>query len=226
MKRIESTGRATLRDWLLVGLADVATWVVVLWLASAALGATPAYDALPWDSVCDLSAPPYGGSGTLIGIDGNRGLIATCSHTFHGVGTRNVSVEFRSGYKARAKLLAMDDRNDLALFEIQVEPNMVTPPAVKLARRNEGTVTAIGFPWYGQGAMHYTSGRLVRIDSSGRALFAARPHVHSGFSGGGLFNERGEYLGAISGYDGDGLSIAGSGEPLRRLVARYMEVAE
>lgn len=200
--------------------------ILLLSWPGLACAQSPDLGRIVWDSVCDLSAPPYGGSGTLVGIDGERGLISTCSHTFHGVGTRNVSVEFRSGYKTRARLLAMDDRNDLAVFEIKVQPGMATPPAVKLASVDEGNVIAIGFPWYGQGKMHYTAGKLVRIDGSGRALFAARPHVHSGYSGGGLFNEQGEYLGAISSFDANGLSIAGSGEPLRRLLSRYMEVQE
>lgn len=220
----ESQGRITKRDWLWSISLTVALWVVLFGLAALSCAEAP---AVPWDSVCDLAAPPYGGSGTLIhvGADG-VGLVATCSHTFHGVGTDNVVCTFRSGYRARAKLVAIDDANDLALLAIRSNGELPTPSAVKLASRNEGQVTAVGFPWYGQGTMHYTSGELVRIDGNGRALFAAKPHVHSGFSGGALFNAQGEYLGAISGYDSEGLSIAGSGEPLRRLLSKYVEVRE
>ena len=232
MNRPQSQGVPTTRDWLLAAFADGAFWLAVLLAYLCAV--TPAHSAdlgaICWDATCDLSAPPYGGSATLVRVDENGvGVLVTCSHTFHGVGTRNVSVEFRNGYKTQAKLLAMDDDNDLAVFAIRAPEGVALPPAVKLASRNEGEVIAVGFPWYGQGKMHYTTGKVVQIDGSGRVLFAAQPHVHSGYSGGGLFNERGEYLGAISGFTegyGTSLSIAGSGEPLRRLLSRYVEVQE
>jgi hypothetical protein len=227
MKQPESQGVPTIQGWLLAALGDGAFWVGVLLLYLLATTPVKGADlgAICWDATCDLAAPPYGGSATLVRVDENGvGVLVTCSHTFHGAGTGNVSVEFRNGFKTKARLLGMDDENDLAVFAIRAPEGVTLPPAVKLASRNEGEVIAVGFPWYGQGKMHYTTGKVVRIDGNGRVLFAANPRVHSGYSGGALFNERGEYLGAISGFDGDGLSIAGSGEPLRRLLSRYVEV--
>lgn len=218
-----------LSHWIAALAADAVFWCVVAWLALVAFtpahGAGLAYGDLPWDAVCEVDAPPYGGSGTLVAARDSVGYVATCSHTFDGVGTANVLVTFRDGYRARARVIGRDEANDLALLKIRLDQPRPLPTGIEYTAPAGESVTAVGFPWYGQGKMHYTAGPVERLDSAGRVLFAAAPHVHSGYSGGALFTARGEYLGAISGYGDDGLSIAGSGEPLRRLLARITEAA-
>jgi S1-C subfamily serine protease len=216
----ESTGRITKQQWQWAISCTVAFWTCLFGLAILALAEAP---NLPYNSVCDITAAPYGGSGTLVAINGDIGTVITCSHTFHGVGTSNVVCQFRDGYRCRAKFLGMDDAKDLSAFAIRVRPGMEVPTGIRAAKPGE-TLHAVGFPWYGQGALHYTTGQFVRYDNDGRVFFLAAPHVHSGFSGGALFSDSGEFCGVISGYDGEGVSIAGSGEPLMRFVSKWVEV--
>jgi S1-C subfamily serine protease len=234
-----STGESTTREWLLAILHDAVIWSVVayayLWAVTPAQGQELDYDSLPWDSVCDITndqgewmdgqwAKP-GGSATLVCVRDGVGYLSTCAHTFEN-GGRTAKVTFR-GQDATwaARAVAVDHRSDLAVFTINNPPEVPIPP-VKISVEGGSVVTAVGFPYYGKGNMHFTSGRLVGRDGGGRLLFAAKPHVHSGYSGGALFGPSGEYLGAISGFGDDGVSIASSGEPLRRLLSRYVEVQE
>jgi S1-C subfamily serine protease len=211
----------------------------ILSLIVALLFAAPALAAWPWDAVCDITNLKkdwdresgrwinHGGSGTLVGVSNDTGLILSCAHLWEN-GGKTAEVKFLSIKQPfRGQVLAVDHQNDLSAISITAPKGIATPKAVRAARPEDGVLVAAGFPFYSKGELHWTSGKFLNYSGSD-LHFAARPYVHSGFSGGAVFAMDGSLVGVVSGYDYNagvnrGWSIAPSGQALEKFASRFMK---
>jgi S1-C subfamily serine protease len=175
----------------------------------------------PYSAVCEITAGTAGGSGTLVAVNKTKltGVVITCAHIFEG--SRTPHLTFPSGYKCKGQLLAADHRHDLAAVRIPIKADMQTPRRIRAATKDDGVVLAVGYPWYGDG-LHWTQGKVLGYSGTD-VHFAARPFIHSGFSGGSLFASNGDYLGPTNGY-GEQYSYAASGQNLVKFVSRFCKV--
>lgn len=166
--------------------------------------AVSSFAAWPYDAVGDIACytggQAFGGSGTLVGKskDKSVGLIVSCAHIFDE-GYREVTIKFPTDpTKYTCTKLYLDFERDISVWSISPAPDIRTPLAVTKVRPDEGPFTAVGFPGYGQGAQHYSTGDFISYDSNGYEAYV-NSDVHSGFSGGALFNKRGEFAGIVCG---------------------------
>ncbi len=138
------------------------------------------------------------GSGVLVAVHGDRGLVVTNWHVVSEA-AGPVTVVFPDGFRSGATVLKTDKDWDLAALAIwrpQVEP---IPLAAVAPRRGE-PLTIIG---YGRGKYRAATGRCVQYVAPGPRLppelvelsVAAR----QGDSGGPILNRRGELAGVLFG---------------------------
>lgn len=140
------------------------------------------------------------GSGTVIssGYDGKK-LVLTASHVLGG-SRRGISVRYRDRtYPAR--FLAVADEGDLAALEASLPGDLRLPIASEAPR----TASMMGFG--SNGKLHYHSGRLTghatpRGDRTPDMAFSFTSD--QGDSGGGVFNDRGEFAGVVWGGNSSG----------------------
>ena len=178
----------------------------------------------PYSTAVEVFNGNAGGSATLVGVANGHGLLLSVWHVFED-GVQSPSCRFPdSTRRIRCRVLATDQQLDLAALESESVQADQTARCVRGVRRDDGTLTAIGYPFYArqEAGPHYTTGRFLRMD--GDDLKAAfRPIVHSGFSGGGVFAPDGALVGVVSGYNDSRESIAYSGPSLERFVARWLK---
>lgn len=175
---------------------------------------------LPYASVAEVQCGSAGGSATLVGIKGDTGLAITAAHVVEG-GSR-VSLKFPNGYNCRGTILGRNERLDLAAIELPVVEGLRTPPRVRAAKESDGVLLAVGYPYYSKGEPHFTRGKYLGYSGTD-VHFAAKPSLHSGFSGGALFAPDGSYLGSTNGY-GESYSYAASGPAMVQFVGRWLKV--
>lgn len=190
--------------------------IVLLWGASLVEAGSPG-------AVCRVQNQLPGfvnvGSGTLVDVanQGREGLVLTCWHIFRE-GTGKVVVQFPDGRRHGARLVAMDQRADLAALVI-ANPRS-NPAPVSYAFDQQSRLHACG---YGQ------SGRLRCVvgsyagenEANGQRSMLVSGAVRSGDSGGGVFNEHGELVAVIWG-ERDGVTYASCGRPLRNFLGRVI----
>ncbi|MEX2317138.1 MAG: serine protease [Pirellulales bacterium] len=158
------------------------------------------------------------GSGTLVARSAKAGLVLTCSHLFDG-STAKIVVTFPNGQRFAAYLVERDRAHDLAALIID-RPD-AEPVAVSEAEAS-GTLSACGFGPNGQF-------RCVRGSVVGHATPVGATHpsltmsgaVRPGDSGGGVLDASGRLVGVVWG-QGEGLTYATCGRPLRSLLARVL----
>lgn len=154
------------------------------------------------------------GSGTLVAADGNRGLVLTCGHLFHD-GRGSIVVEFSSGRRYQARLVDMDQANDLAMLAIATPG---TTPIENDPTTPGGRLSACGYGPDGRFAC--AQGSLVGYATP---LGATHPSmkisgaVRAGDSGGAVINGQGRLVGVIWGVR-DGVTYATFGQPLRQFL--------
>lgn len=190
------------------------------------------------DSVCLVSCPPNGGSGTLVAVSGDGcGLVISVAHLFEGGNTRAITCRFpATGKSYPARLLAVEGRYDLAALEIKHPPSVDRPAAIVAATKNDGPFTCVGFPWNSRGRIRYTRGSYIGYAQGGESAYLpsmlhTRQLVISGYSGGARFNRFGEYVGPISGMCGEGSGgmdrcWGASGPALTKFVARFVKTGK
>lgn len=189
------------------------------------------------DSVCNITCPPNGGSGTLVAVAPNgNGLVLSVAHVFEGGNTRRITCEFPStGKTYQARLLAVDNRYDLAALDVPNAPNVDRPKAIVVAKKEDGPFTCAGFPWNSRGQLRWTRGEWIGYAGGGSSAYLpsmlhTRQQVISGYSGGARFNRYGEYVGPISGMCGEGRTMdrcwGASGKALTDFVARFVKVEQ
>lgn len=184
-----------MRSLLLVALASVAGVVHAEWPLAPA---PPA----PHPAVVRVRVPEHGGtaygSGTLIDIRDEYGLVLTNWHVVQGA-TGPIEVTFPSGFVSQARSLKVDSDWDLAALVIwrpSCQPVRLSPVPPQPGDR----LTICG---YGAGDYRAVSGRCTqfyapRLDLP-QELVELDVQARQGDSGGPIFNERGELAGVLFG---------------------------
>ncbi len=153
------------------------------------------------------------GSGTLVGKDS---VVVTCAHLFDDCKTQ-VICTFPDGRRFGARIIEIDQPNDLAAVEIQ--PTGITPLEA-IDTDPDGELTAGGYGSTGKFAV--VQGRIVARptpngaqDPSGVINGAVRP----GDSGGPVVNCSCKFVGVVWGQR-DGQTYFTCGRPLRSFLGR------
>ena len=150
----------------------------------------------------------YHGSGTLIDVSENRGIVITNWHVIRDVATRDgairdgageIRVRFPDGFVAKASVLQSDKTWDLAALSIarpRVKP-------VKLSKRIPEIGDALTVAGYGGGTYRHTAGRLLQFCAPGMTepaeILEVTTPVRGGDSGGPIFAQNGSLAGVIFG---------------------------
>lgn len=189
----------------------------------ALLLAPSVWAVYPYDCVGELQNGKFGGSATLVGVIDGKGLCLSCWHVFEG-GVNKPWVRY-GDKKYTARVLGLDRADDLSAMEIEAPEGIPTAHLVRAAKPSDGSFIAVGYPYYARDDRpHWTSGRYLNY-SGNDVHFAAKPFLHSGFSGGGLFAPDGAYVGSTNGYGTD-YSYAASGRALENFASRWLKAGE
>ncbi len=175
--------------------------IAVLWLsaASAVLGESV---SRPHPAVVRIIAPDRDGasygSGTLVAVGRQRGLVVTNWHVIRDA-KGPVLVVFPDGFRSPATILRTDRDWDLAALAIH-RPNVRPIPFATAAPRRGDVLTIAG---YGSGWYRAAAGRCGQYVSPGvnfpyEMLELSTP-ARNGDSGGPILNRRGELAGVLFG---------------------------
>jgi Trypsin-like peptidase domain len=189
-------------------------------------GSKPLYDSLPNDvkphpAVARIIVPEDGatafGSGTLVGVRGDRALVVTNWHVVRD-GTGLVEVVFPDGFRSHARPLRVDSDWDLAALVIW-RPNAEPVKIATLPPRPGDILTIHG---YGRGKYRIATGRCT-------TFYAPQPNfphevleldveARQGDSGGPIFNQSGELAGVLFG-SGQGCTMGSFAPRVRNFLA-------
>ena len=162
-------------------------------------------DRTPHPAVARISAVEHNavsqGSGTLIEIRGERGLIVTNWHVIRDAQGPIVAT-FPDGFRSAATVLKVDKDWDLAVLLIW-RPNATPITISSTAPRPGDPLTIAG---YGSGSYRAVSGRCVQYVAPGAhmpyEMVEISAEARQGDSGGPIFNESGELAGVLFGAGG------------------------
>ena len=186
----------------------------------------PLYDSLPNDvkphpSVVRIIAPEDGaiayGSGTLVGIRDDHGLVVTNWHVVRDA-TGLVEVVFPDGFRSHARPLKVDQDWDLAALVIW-RPN-VEP--VKIATQPPRPGDVLTIHGYGRGKYRIATGRCTTYYSPQpnfpHEMLELDVEARQGDSGGPIFNQSGELAGVLFGA-GQGCTMGSFAPRVRNFLA-------
>ena len=145
------------------------------------------------------------GSGTLVDVRGQRGLIVTNWHVIRDAKGRIVAT-FPDGFRSAATVLKVDTDWDLAALLIW-RPN-ATPIAISTTAPRPGDPLIIA--GYGAGSYRAVTGRCTQYVAPGMhmpyEMVEVSAEARQGDSGGPILNERGELAGVLFGAGGGATS--------------------
>jgi hypothetical protein len=138
------------------------------------------------------------GSGTLVEVHGDYGLVVTNWHVVRS-GREGIFAVFPDGFCSPAQPLKLDRDWDLAALMVW-RPSAEPVPISRQAPRPGEWLTIAG---YGSGRYRAVSGRCTQYVSPGNGLpfemVEVSAQARKGDSGGPIFNERGELAGVLFG---------------------------
>ncbi len=144
------------------------------------------------------------GSGTLVDVRGDYGLVVTNWHVVEAA-KRELWVEFSDGFRSAGKLLKVDRDWDLAAIAIW-KPNA---PAVTLSQIAPQPGDPLVIAGYGNGPFLAARGECLQYVTPSLELPMEMVQVsaaaRNGDSGGPIFNDRGELAGVLFG-TGEGVT--------------------
>ncbi len=157
------------------------------------------------------------GSGTLVGVNSNHGLVITNWHVVRD-GTGLVEVVFPDGFRSHAKPLKVDSDWDLAALVIwrpSIEP-------VKIAAQPPRQGDLLTIHGYGRGQYRIATGHCTnyfspRIDFP-HEMVELDVEARQGDSGGPIFNQSGEMAGVLFGA-GQGTTLGSFAPRVRYFLA-------
>ena len=173
--------------------------------AVSAAGEAVAAAVLPKDATVRVSVGAGNGSGVCVWSDEGYSLVLTCRHVADGGGAASVT---HAGERLAANLMAVDDRDDLALVWLTGEL-----PVAVLATDYPAAGEKLTLWGYSGGELNAKTGKAMGY--GGARLLTGGPVYEAGFlsipgdSGGGVFNARGELVGINWGNDGKKSSCVG-----------------
>ena len=189
------------------------------------------------DELGDSTSPMTTATGSGIIIRGD-GMILTCHHVIEGAAT--IQVTLHDGRRLRAKLVAQDPRDDLAIVRIALDglPSLAMTDSVSPARGS--FVVAIGYP-FGAAFDGHASASFGIVSAVGRAMpeefcrdedryfgdmIQATTPLQAGCSGGALVDRSGKLIGVLSIRGGDAGAASGFAIPIndhtRGLISRLL----
>ena len=215
---------------LLLSACFVATLVAPTYAAlfSSLFGSghVPIYDSLPGDvtphpAVARIIVPEDGstafGSGTLVGVHGDHGLVVTNWHVVRDA-TGLVDVVFPDGFHSHATPLKVDQDWDLAALVVW-KPN-VEP--VKIAPQPPRPGDLLTIHGYGRGKYRIATGRCTNYYSPQpnfpHEMVELDVQARQGDSGGPIFNQQGELAGVLFGA-GEGTTMGSFAPRVRVFLA-------
>src|SRR4051812_21179227 len=175
----------------------------------------------PHPAVARIIVPEDGatafGSGTLVGVNKDHGLVITNWHVVRD-GTGLVEVVFPDGFRSNAKPLKVDSDWDLAALVIwrpKVEP-------VKIAAQPPRQGDLLTIHGYGRGQYRIATGHCTnylspRIDFP-HEMVELDVEARQGDSGGPIFNQSGELAGVLFGA-GQGTTLGSFAPRVRYFLA-------
>jgi trypsin-like peptidase len=186
----------------------------------------PVYDSAPGDvtphpAVARIIVPEEGaiayGSGTLVGVKDNRGLVVTNWHVVRD-SKGKVEVVFPDGFRSHAKPLKVDSDWDLAALVIwrpSAEP-------VKIATQPPRPGDLLTIHGYGRGKYRIATGHCTtyyapRLDFP-HEMVELDVEARQGDSGGPIFNQAGELAGVLFGA-GQGTTLGSFSPRVRHFLA-------
>lgn len=138
------------------------------------------------------------GSGTLVDVRGDYGLVVTNWHVVRDA-AGPIQVEFPNGFQSTGEVVKLDPDWDLAALSIRRPP--VAPVPISPQAPRPGQWLAIA--GYGSGSWRMVSGRCTQYLAPGAEfpyeLVELSAEARQGDSGGPIFNERGELAGVLFG---------------------------
>ncbi|HUG66984.1 MAG TPA: serine protease [Pirellulaceae bacterium] len=145
------------------------------------------------------------GSGTLIDVRGQHGLIITNWHVIRDA-TGPIIATFPDGFRSAATVLKVDQDWDLAA--ILIWRPRTEPIAISMTAPRPGdTLTIAG---YGSGSYRAVTGHCTQYVAPGRRMpyemVEVSAEARQGDSGGPILNERGELAGVLFGAGGGATS--------------------
>lgn len=180
--------------------------------------AEPAATDWPYSCVARIQAGNRGGSATLVGMSGTRGLVSSAGHVVGNAKT--VKLTFPDGYQCEGRVLDVDRAIDIAAIECQVPATYRTPRRVRAARESDGTLVAVGYPSYSRAKPCWTSGTFAGY-SGNKVMVKMRRPIFSGYSGGMLIAPDGSYCG-VTNWAARGETLAASGQAMETFIGRWM----
>ncbi len=145
------------------------------------------------------------GSGTLVDVRGQRGLVVTNWHVVRNA-TGPIVATFPDGFRSAATVLKVDQDWDLAALLIW-RPNASPVPISTTAPRPGDPLTIAG---YGAGNYRAISGKCTQYVAPGRdkpyEMVEVSVEARQGDSGGPILNEQGELAGVLFGAGGGSTS--------------------
>ena len=168
--------------------------------------------ANPYPAICKIDMGEWTGSGTLIAVDDNAGLILSCRHVAVRTGSQaDVFWPGAGGQLTSATAYYVDPGNgftsDISCF-VTTRPKGVKPLTVTQFDDTQG-------PWVGLGYR----GDHLRMSITGEAtakgtLIRCPVPAIGGMSGGPLLDKKGRIVGVVVGSTDD-FSIAVTGKPIQ-----------
>jgi hypothetical protein len=148
-------------------------------------------------SVAEKGATSHG-TGTLVNVAGQHGLIVTNWHVVRDA-AGEIVVEFPDGFRSAARVLNVDRDWDLAALQIW-RPRTQPVPLATVAPHPGDTLAIAG---YGSGQYRTVTGRCTQYVAPGAnfpfEMVELSAEARQGDSGGPIFNERGELAGVLFG---------------------------
>lgn len=194
--------------------------------AVLALGCvSPVLAAYPAASVCELRVQMPGryeqGSGTLIGVAGDKGLVLTAGHVPESVG-RHLRVMWRMAgvEESDGVCVAVTDTNaDLALI-VCPRPRGLRPVPIVPFDESKSPWTSMGF----RDSKFWTVD-ATHCDYKGGRMYLNGTYKH-GMSGGPTFDRDGNLVGVVSAIDNANedeatLGMSGDGPKLQELINQF-----
>jgi serine protease Do len=138
------------------------------------------------------------GSGTLVAVEGNRGLVVSNWHVVRDA-SGTVEVHFPNGFQSTGHVLKTDEQWDLAAILIE-RPSIDPVPISDVMPQRGDALTIAG---YGSGPYRAVTGRCTQFLSPGKnapfEMIELSVAARQGDSGGPILNSRGELAGVLFG---------------------------
>ena len=201
--------------------------VIVLALACAIHRSSG--QSVVWESfrsIAQLKMPKWSGSGTLIAVDGNRGLVLSCRHVAQKVGNKVELRWYATSQETDGIVVEVVSKtgrgrrnsswqNDLALVEADIPAGLKPVPVAKFDPDN-GPWTCQGF----RNGTGYTAITNKAEEKNGRLVLSAL--FWGGESGGAVLDKYGHLVGVIVASNTKGsYGIAANGEALQIMLEKY-----